>query len=255
MKTPFVIAVSLVALLASLPSVSATVYPPFQSIQESPGASTSPRVTASELARTAPGADPEVIAMGLAAMRCAQASGQGEDATRLGIIDYSMSSRTPRLWVFDLPRRRLLFHELVAHGSGSGGDVPTHFSNVNDTHASSIGLYLTQHTYQGANGYSLRMAGLDKGFNDAAMDRAIVMHGATYVNKDIGKQLGRLGRSWGCPALPKDKSRPIINVMKDGQFLFAYYPDKRWLTQSSLAQCAVAHLGNANPAKSLASLR
>ncbi|MGJ8515328.1 hypothetical protein LMG33810_000445 [Carnimonas sp. LMG 33810] len=188
-------------------------------------------------------------------MRCAQANGQGVDATRLGIIDYSMSSRTPRLWVFDLPHRRLLFHELVAHGSGSGGDVPTRFSNLNNTHASSIGLYLTQQTYQGANGYSLRMAGLDKGFNDAAMDRAIVLHGATYVNNDIGKQLGRLGRSWGCPALPKSKSRPIINVMKDGQFLFAYYPDKRWLTQSSLAQCAVARLGNANAVKNLASAR
>lgn len=199
---------------------------------------------AQALARLAPTADPDVLALGLSAMQCAQASGTGTDAQRLAVIDYSRSSLTPRLWVFDLARQKLLYEELVAHGQGSGGDVPDRFSNADGTHASSLGLFFTRDTYQGHNGYSLRLDGLDAGFNDAAMNRAIVMHGAAYVDADNGRRMGRLGRSWGCPALRKAVAKPIIDVMKDGQFVFSYYPEQAWLARSALAKCAQARLAS-----------
>lgn len=208
-----------------------------------------------DLSQLAPDADPEVLALGLSAMQCAQAHGTGSDARRLAVIDYSRSSLTPRLWVFDLAQRKLLYKELVAHGQGSGGDLPNRFSNEDGTHASSLGLFYTRDTYQGKNGYSLRMDGLDTGFNDAAMSRAIVMHGAPYVDAGTGRKMGRLGRSWGCPAVRAAMAKPIIDVMKDGQFVFSYYPQQAWLTRSSLAQCAMARLHgapNANPDKAVA---
>ncbi|WDS37361.1 murein L,D-transpeptidase catalytic domain family protein [Pseudoxanthomonas sp.] len=195
-----------------------------------------------DLSQLAPDADPDVLALGLSAMQCAQAHGTGSDAHRLAVIDYSRSSLTPRLWVFDLAQHKLLYKELVAHGQGSGGDLPNRFSNEDGTHASSLGLFFTRDTYQGKNGYSLRMDGLETGFNDAAMSRAIVMHGAPYVSAEAGKKIGRLGRSWGCPAVRTAMARPIIDVMKDGQFVFSYYPEQAWLTRSSLAQCAMARL-------------
>ncbi|PWK87782.1 murein L,D-transpeptidase catalytic domain family protein [Fulvimonas soli] len=195
---------------------------------------------ATQLARLAPAADPRVLDLALAAMRCAQAGGVGRDARRLAVIDYSRSSLRPRLWVFDLAADRLLYEEVVAHGQGSGGDVPTRFSNDDNSHASSLGLFVTRDTYVGHNGYSLRLQGLDPGFNDAAMARAIVMHGAAYVNPAAGRQMGRLGRSWGCPALRSAVARPIIDVMKGGQFVFSYYPDQAWLARSALLKCAAA---------------
>ena len=195
-----------------------------------------------ELARLAPGADPKVLELALAAMRCAQADGVGEQAGRLAVIDYSRSSLEPRLWIFDLANDRLLYQELVAHGQGSGGDVPTRFSNNDGSHASSLGLFVTRDTYVGHNGYSLRMDGLEHGINDAAMSRAIVMHGAAYVNADAGRHMGRLGRSWGCPALRSAVAKPIIDVLKDGQFVFSYYPDQAWLTRSALLKCPAARL-------------
>lgn len=194
------------------------------------------------LARAAPGIDSHVLELALAAMRCAQASGTGADASRLAVIDYSRPSREPRLWVFDLAAPKLMYSELVAHGQGSGGDVPTRFSNADGSHASSLGLFLTHDTYTGHNGLSLRMQGLEPGFNDAAMARAIVMHGAPYVSADAGRQLGRLGRSWGCPALRSAVAKPIIDVMKGGQFVFSYYPDQDWLTRSALLHCTAAGL-------------
>lgn len=197
----------------------------------------------------APQADPKVLELALAAVRCAQADGVGTDAKRLAVIDYSRPSLQPRLWVFDLANHTLLYHELVAHGSGSGGNVPNRFSNVDGTHASSLGLFVTGDTYAGHNGYSLRMDGLEPGINDAAMDRAIVMHGATYVDAGIGQKTGRLGRSWGCPALREAVAKPIIDVMKNGQFVFSYYPDQAWLARSALANCAAARVARREQAE------
>ena len=173
-------------------------------------------------------------------MQCAQASGIGADARRLAVIDYSRPSLLPRLWVFDLAAGRLLYEEVVAHGQGSGDNMATRFSNLDGSHQSSLGLFVTADTYNGRNGYSLRMRGLEPGVNDAAMARAIVMHGAPYVDPSQGRRMGRLGRSWGCPAVRSAVARPMIDLLKDGQFVFSYYPDQAWLTRSALLKCPAA---------------
>lgn len=229
--------VLLIELSFAAPSASATVSPAGRGATMLAAAT-----TPSSLTRLAPSANPAVIELALGAMRCAQAQGTAVDATRLAVIDYSRSSLQPRLWVFDLATRSLAYEELVAHGQGSGGDVPDRFSNDDGSHASSLGLFVTRDTYSGHNGYSLRMQGLEPGFNDAAMARAIVMHGAAYVNADAGRHMGRLGRSWGCPALRNAIAKPVIDTLKDGQFVFSYYPDQHWLTRSALLKCPAAHI-------------
>jgi hypothetical protein len=213
----------------------------------SPGTAPSPTVfagananAAAMLARLAPAADPQVLELALSAMRCAQAQGIGAAAHRLAVIDYRRSSLKPRLWVFDLGAGRLLFEEVVAHGQGSGDDLATRFSNRSGSHASSVGLFVTRETYDGRNGYSMRMHGLEPGINDQALARAIVMHGAPYVNVASGVKQGRLGRSWGCPAVREAIARRMIDVLKGGQFVFAYYPDSGWLAQSALLRCPTA---------------
>lgn len=189
------------------------------------------------LAELAPKANAEAIALALSAVQCAQAHGQGNDATRLTLIDYSLSSLTPRLWVFDLATQKLLFEEHVAHGQGSGENYANAFSNNEGSHQTSLGLFLTAGTYQGANGYSLRLQGLDKGLNDRAMDRAIVIHGAPYVDPIAAKARGRLGRSWGCPALRTAVAAEVIDTIKGGNFVFSYYPDKTLLARTQLEKC------------------
>ena len=157
----------------------------------------------------------------------------------LTVIDYSLPSTTRRLWVFDLGSHALLYRELVAHGQGSGGNLATHFSNDAETHASSLGLFVAKDTYVGKNGYSLRLDGLERGFNDHALARAIVMHGARYVSDAMMGALGRLGRSWGCPAVREGIVRELIDRVKGGNLVFAYYPDERWLkTSRYLGDCA-----------------
>jgi hypothetical protein len=187
---------------------------------------------AASVAGLAPQVNPEVVAIALSAMHCAQAEGIGLDAHRLALIDYSRPSTEPRLWVFDLANNRLLYQEVVAHGQGSGENLAKVFSNASGSHASSLGLFLTRDTYLGRNGYSLRMEGLEPGVNDAAMQRAIVMHGANYVDSSSAAMQGRLGRSWGCPAVREAVARGMIDVLKDGQFVFAYYPDSAWLSST-----------------------
>lgn len=176
------------------------------------------------ISRLAPHLKPAVIAEAVSAMKCAQNNGVGRTAGRLAIIDYTLPSRTPRLWVVDLKNKKLLFEEHVAHGQGSGGDIPNAFSDREGSHQSSLGLYLTDATYEGGNGYSLKLHGLSKGFNESAMQRYIVMHGAPYVNPDAVTALGRLGRSWGCPAVRTEVAAPIIDTLKSGQFIYAYGP-------------------------------
>jgi hypothetical protein len=121
-----------------------------------------------------------------------------------------------------LKRGKVLFHELVAHGAGSGDNYATQFSNTMDSRQTSLGLFLTEGTYEGGNGYSLRLRGLDPGVNDQAEERNIVMHGAWYVSAQHAREHGRLGRSWGCPALPQEEARPVIDAVKGGSFVFAY---------------------------------
>lgn len=176
------------------------------------------------IVRLAPDLKPAVVSEAVSAMKCAQHNGVGQLADRLAIIDYTLPSRSPRLWVVDLKNQKLLFEEYVAHGEGSGDDIPNAFSDRNGSHQSSLGLYLTDATYEGGNGYSLKLQGLSKGFNESAMQRQIVMHGAPYVNPDATTALGRLGRSWGCPAVRTAVAKPIIDTLKLGQFIYAYGP-------------------------------
>ena len=184
------------------------------------------------------GLNPRVFDLALRAASCAAKSGTVEDFSTLTVIDYSRPSTEKRLWVFDLRARVLRYEELVAHGSGSGENLPTSFSNEPDTHQSSLGLFRTEAAYFGKNGYSLRLHGLDEGFNDKAYERAIVMHGAPYVSDDVARAQGRLGRSWGCPALRLGIVREVIDTVKGSGLIFAYYPDQRWLESSKyLGDC------------------
>ena len=128
----------------------------------------------------------------------------------LTLIDFSKPSTEPRLYVFDMKQRKILYTSVVAHGRNSGGNYATSFSNENGSYKSSLGFYLTESTYQGKNGYSLILNGLEKGVNDRARERAIVVHGAAYANPSVARNGGRLGRSLGCPAVPEKLSRPII---------------------------------------------
>ena len=178
-----------------------------------------------------------MLAMALEARDCAGSRGLASSAQRLAVIDYSKPSLEPRLWVFDLASPRLLFAEHVAHGRGSGDNLARMFSNIDGSHQSSLGLFETAETYVGGNGYSLRMDGLEPGVNDHARERAIVMHGARYVDPVLGRQQGRLGRSFGCPAVRSVVARQVIDTLKDGQLLFAYYPDGEWLKHSRLLGC------------------
>ena len=169
------------------------------------------------------GLRPRVLRLALAAHARAVESG-AVTRGRLTVIDYSLASRERRLWVLDLKTQRVLARELVAHGSGSGGDLPRRFSNRPGSYASSLGSFLTGATYRGRHGLSLRLHGLDAGLNDRAEARGIVVHGAEYVNDGIVRVLGRLGRSQGCPALSPAAARRIIPLIAGGSVLFGYYP-------------------------------
>ena len=188
------------------------------------------------LIKAAPSADPHVIRLALTAASCA--SGDSTPmARRLAIIDYSRPSTQPRLWVFNLVKPRLLYFELVAHGRNSGDNYTHAFSNALGSYQSSLGLFRTGDSYDGLDGYSLRMDGLEAGVNDRAAERAIVMHGAAYVTRKFFRLQGRLGRSQGCPAVRPAVAHALIDTLKGGQYLFAYYPDPKWLASSAFLQC------------------
>lgn len=184
------------------------------------------------LTRLAPNADPRVLQLAASALDCA-----APDAGRLAVIDYSLPSTEPRLWVFDLDRGELMFEELVSHGQGSGNAEATEFSNTPESHQSSLGLFRTMNSYYGRNGYSLRLEGLEPGVNDLAYQRAIVIHGADYVSEAFIQRTGRLGRSHGCPAVRQDVTYPLIDSLKEDHYLFAYYPDPEWLASSAFFSC------------------
>lgn len=189
----------------------------------SPGASAAPEVVQAVLSNGgARGLSPKVLTAALDAVEAARARGVAGRDDLLTVIDYSLPSTRPRLWVLDLVQGKVLFHELVAHGRGSGDNHATRFSNLPNSHQSSLGLYLTTSTYNGGNGYSLKLRGLDAGVNDQAESRYIVMHGAWYVSAEHARTHGRIGRSWGCPALSQESAGPVIDTIRDGSFLFVY---------------------------------
>jgi hypothetical protein len=185
------------------------------------------------LLKQAPGLRAEVLKLALDAKSRAADEGLVTRKNLLTVIDYSLPSTEPRLFVFDLGARKLLFRELCAHGKNSGDNMANYFSNEPGSEATSLGLFVTADTYNGSNGYSLRLKGLEEGINDMAFDRAIVMHGAYYVSSEAIHALGRLGRSWGCPAIPVSVAHEIIDTIRGGSAVFAYYPEKRWLTASA----------------------
>ena len=185
-------------------------------------ASTPSRSLPAAFVKGAEGLSPKVLRAALDAMSGARSRGVSGRGDLLTVIDYSLPSSQPRLWVLDLDRGKVLFHELVAHGAGSGDLYATRFSNVNDSRQTSLGLFLTEGTYEGGNGYSLRLKGLDAGVNDMAGTRNIVMHGAWYVSDDHIRQFGRIGRSWGCPALPAEMAPRVIDTIKGGSFIYSY---------------------------------
>lgn len=155
-----------------------------------------------------------------------------EDSHLLTVCDFSLSSTQKRLWVIDLNDKKILFNSLVAHGKNTGEEFARKFSNTESSLQSSLGFYVTESTYNGSNGFSLKLHGMDKGFNDRALQRAIVMHGADYVSEDFIKSQRRIGRSWGCPAVPTALAKPIINTIKDKNVIFIYYPDENYLSSS-----------------------
>jgi len=142
--------------------------------------------------------------------------------TLLTVIDFSLPSSEKRMYVLDLAKREILFVSYVSHGRNSGENYATSFSNMNGSHKSSLGFYRTAGTYNGNNGYSLQLDGLEEGINDKARSRAIVIHGADYCSERVIQSTGRLGRSFGCPALPKELTKTIINTIKGGSLLFIY---------------------------------
>ncbi len=184
-----------------------------------------------EILSQAPGLSPQVLQLGIKAYDHAKAKGMDQQGI-LTIIDYSKPSTAKRLWVIDINNSSVLANTLVAHGAGSGNNYATKFSDQNQTHESSIGVFLTGHTYIGKHNYSLRLHGLEKGFNDRAYKRAIVMHSAVYVSQSFAEKYGRIGRSWGCPALSTKVYKKVINDVKDGSIIMAYYPNQNWLAHS-----------------------
>ena len=152
----------------------------------------------------------------------------------LSICDFSQPSSSKRMYVIDVRRKKLLYRTYVAHGQNSGEEYANSFSNAPDSYKSSLGFYLTQWTYFGRNGLSLRLNGVDSGFNDMAFKRNIVLHGSSYVSDKYMQKFGELGTSLGCPALPADVSRVIIRALKGGSCLFIYHPTAEYLGNSSV---------------------
>ena len=150
------------------------------------------------------------------------------------IIDFSKPSTETRFFVIDLENKQLLFKCFVAHGKNSGGNFAKSFSNQSQSLKSCLGFFLTAETYFGKHGYSMRLDGLEKSINDNARAREIVVHGAEYVSQQFIKKYGRLGRSWGCPALPLETSKGIIDKISNGSCLFIFGVDNYYKENSKL---------------------
>ena len=152
----------------------------------------------------------------------------------IAIVDFSQPSTQKRLYVLDLQNYQVLFNTLVAHGRNSGKEWATYFSNKASSYKSSPGFYITGQVYSGSNGYSMKLEGVENGINDKAMKRAIVMHGADYVNESFISSRGYIGRSQGCPAVPIKDARNIINTIKDGTCFYIYAADQHYFSRSSI---------------------
>ncbi|OIV41949.1 murein L,D-transpeptidase catalytic domain family protein [Flavobacterium johnsoniae] len=152
----------------------------------------------------------------------------------LTLVDFSLSSNTKRLWVIDMTTNTILFNSLVAHGRNTGEEFANTFSNLNSSFKSSLGFYATGEIYQGKHGASLRLDGLERGLNDKARERGVVMHGADYVSESFIRDHKRLGRSQGCPAVPVELTDEIIQTIKDKSCLYIYHPSRSFTMEERL---------------------
>lgn len=181
------------------------------------------------------GLDKDVFKMAIKGMKRLAVDHELQKPEILSVIDYSQSSKKKRLFVIDLKARTLLFNTYVAHGKNSGNEYATYFSNEPGSLKSSLGFFITENPVTGTHtGLSLLLTGVEKGFNDNAAKRAIIIHTADYVNENYIHMYGRLGRSFGCPVLPPELNKPIIETIKGGTCLFVYYPSNDYLSRSAL---------------------
>jgi hypothetical protein len=183
------------------------------------------------LSNKAPQLNKNVLKLALTAYKKADKKGAVKKPV-LTVIDYSLPSNKQRMWVFDVRNERLLYNTYVAHGKNSGL-IAHNFSNRESSKQSSLGTYITKGTYIGHKGYSLNLQGLEHGFNDNAYNRRVVIHGAWYVEPDFIRKTGRAGLSWGCPAIAQTLAKPVINTIKNGSVIFAYFPDRNFLKHSN----------------------
>lgn len=167
-------------------------------------------------------------------LECLKQTGDIAKDDVISIVDFSLPSSSKRLFVIDLNSFKVLYCTYVAHGYNSGLEYANQFSNKPQSNKSSLGFYKTLGTYMGAHGYSLKLQGLERGINDNANRRDIVIHGAAYVSEGLIRAQGYLGRSQGCPAVPEKLHKPIINKIKNGTCLFIYSPDKNYLRHSRI---------------------
>lgn len=187
------------------------------------------------VASPAPGGlSPDAYNMALRGYQRLRQKGQLRNTHVLTIIDYTLSSLQKRLFVLDLRSGKVLYNTYVAHGMNSGKEYARKFSNALQSLESSLGFYVTMNAYQGKNGLALRLRGMEKGINDNATRRNIVLHGAAYVSEGYGRNQGFMGRSEGCPAVPKSQTAPIVKSIRNGSAVFAYYPSAQYLGKSKL---------------------
>jgi hypothetical protein len=151
----------------------------------------------------------------------------------LTVCDFSQPSNKKRMYIIDVKNFKVLLNTYVAHGKNSGVNMAERFSNKPESLQSSLGFYVTKNTYHGKHGLSLRLDGQERGFNDNAEARAVVVHGAEYIG-DQRRGAGYMGRSFGCPAVPQQQAAAVISYIKDGTCLFIYHPSANYLNNSKL---------------------
>lgn len=152
----------------------------------------------------------------------------------LTIIDFSLSSKEKRMWVLDMKNNEVLINSVVSHGKNTGEEFATKFSNTLNSLQSSLGFYVTGETYMGGNGYSLFIDGMEEEFNSRARERYVVIHGAAYANPEVIKNLGRLGKSYGCPAVPTAITKEFIDTIKDKSVVYIHSNDKTYAERSEM---------------------
>ena len=247
-KVPPILFLTTLPLLAGLPPTrgeAAVALPAWPAAQASlPPSRTNARAVEVPLLHVAPTIRPEALRAALSAWDALHSLGE-VSRPRITVIDYGLPSITKRMWVFDLASRQLLFHELVAHGRNSGGDLARSFSNEEGSLMTSLGAFVTGTTYNGRHGYSLRLRGMEPGVNDRAEARTIVVHGAPYVSEEVAHKLGRLGRSHGCPAVRPAVARTLIDEVKDRTLLYAWDPSMDKTAASAGGAPTIAVLGRA----------